>query len=69
MPDIETLHHNYRLIAKAITYIDTRFKEQPTVDAIARHVGMSKYHFIRVFKEYVGLTPKQFLHSVSYNFV
>ncbi len=68
MSDIETLHHNYRLIAKAITYIDTHFKEQPTVDAIARSVGMSKYHFIRVFKEYVGLTPKQFLHSITLNY-
>ena len=29
---------------------------------------MSKYHFIRVFKEYVGVTPMQFLHSVTLNY-
>lgn len=29
---------------------------------------MSKFHFIRVFKEYVGVTPKQFLHSVTLNY-
>ncbi len=35
---------------------------------IAKNVGMSKYHFIRVFKDYVGLTPQQFLHSVTLNY-
>lgn len=29
---------------------------------------MSKFHFIRVFKEYVGVTPMQFLHSVTLNY-
>lgn len=68
MRDIEVLHNNYQLIAKAITYIDAHFKEQPSLDQIAKNIGMSKYHFIRVFKEYVGVTPKQFLHSVTLNY-
>lgn len=68
MHDIEILNQNYKLIAKAITYIDTHFKDQPSIDEIARNIGMSKYHFIRVFKEYVGVTPKQFLHSVTLNY-
>ena len=68
MRDMETLHHNYQLIAKSIAYIDTHFKDQPSIDEIAKKVGMSKYHFIRVFKEYVGVTPKQFLHSVTLNY-
>ncbi|MGD9968828.1 MAG: GNAT family N-acetyltransferase [Sulfuricurvum sp.] len=68
MHEIEILNQNYKLIAKAITYIDTHFKDQPSIDEIARNIGMSKYHFIRVFKEYVGVTPKQFLHSVTLNY-
>ena len=68
MQDIEILNQNYQLIAKAITYIDTHFKDQPSIDEIARNIGMSKYHFMRVFKEYVGVTPKQFLHSVTLNY-
>lgn len=68
MRDIEVLNTNYQLIAKAITYIDAHFKEQPSIDVIASSIGMSKYHFIRVFKEYVGVTPKQFLHSVTLNY-
>ncbi len=68
MREMEALHTNYQLIEKAIKYIDAHFKEQPSIDVIASSIGMSKYHFIRVFKEYVGVTPKQFLHSVTLNY-
>ncbi|MDD2358386.1 MAG: methylated-DNA--[protein]-cysteine S-methyltransferase [Thiovulaceae bacterium] len=59
---------NYRQIEKAIRYIDDNFKEQPSIEEIAHNIGMSKYHFIRIFKEYVGVTPKQFLHSLTLNY-
>lgn len=68
MKDINTLHDNYIQIEKAIKYIDENFKEHPSIDEIAKNVGMSKFHFIRVFKEYVGVTPKQFLHCVTLNY-
>ena len=68
MREMEVLHTHYQLIEKAIKYIDAHFKEQPSIDVIASSIGMSKYHFIRVFKEYVGVTPKQFLHSVTLNY-
>lgn len=54
------LSDNYRRIEKAIRYIDDNFKEQPSIDEIAKSIGMSKYHFIRVFKEYAGVTPKEY---------
>ncbi|MBS4067913.1 MAG: methylated-DNA--[protein]-cysteine S-methyltransferase [Sulfurimonas sp.] len=63
-----TLNTTYKQIEKAIRYIDENFKEHPSVDEIAKNIGMSKYHFIRVFKEYVGVTPKQFLHCVTLNY-
>lgn len=62
------LEHRYAQIEKAITYIDENFRAHPSVDEIAQNVGMSKYHFIRVFKEYAGVTPKQFLHCVTLNY-
>jgi len=65
---MSTLNNNYKQIEKAIKYIDVNFKEHPSVDEVAKNIGMSKYHFIRVFKEYVGVTPKQFLHSVTLNY-
>lgn len=61
-------NENYNKIVEAIQYIDENFKDQPSIDTIAQHIGMSKYHFIRVFKEYVGVTPIQFLQSITLNY-
>ncbi len=61
-------NENYKKIEKVIRYIDENFKEQPTIDELAKYIGMSKYHLIRVFKEYVGVTPIQFLQSVTLNY-
>jgi len=61
-------NENYKKIEKVIKYIDENFKDQPSIDTIAQYIGMSKYHLIRVFKEYVGVTPIQFLQSVTLNY-
>ncbi len=61
-------NENYNKIVKAIKFIDENFKEQPSIDTIAEYIDMSKYHFIRVFKEYVGVTPIQFLQSITLNY-
>lgn len=61
-------NETYKKIEKVIKYIDENFKEQPTIDEIAQYIGMSKYHLIRVFKEYVGVTPMQFLQSITLNY-
>jgi|GEM_PF-6072867 len=45
------LDKTYKQIEKAIKYIDENFKEHPNIDEIALNIGISKYHFIRVFKE------------------
>lgn len=59
---------NYLKIKDAIAFIDKNFKDQPSVEEIALHVKLSKYHFSRVFKEYVGVTPMQFLHSITFEY-
>lgn len=56
---------HYETIKLAIEYIDKEYKEQPSLDEIAGHVAMSKYHFARVFKSFAGVTPMQFLHATT----
>lgn len=68
MDALQTESENYKKIEKVIRYMDENFKEQPSIDTIAEYIGMSKYHFIRVFKEYVGVTPIQFLQSITLNY-
>jgi len=61
-------NENYKKMEQVIKYMDEHFKEQPCIDTLASYIGMSKYHFIRVFREYVGVTPIQFLQSITLNY-
>lgn len=42
-------------------YIDTNFATDINLDLLAHLRFTSKYHLIRVFKKYYGITPRQYL--------
>ncbi len=42
-------------------YIDTDFDKEINLDLLAHLQLTSKYHLIRVFKKYYGVTPRQYL--------
>ena len=56
---------NYQRIAEAIEYIQLHFKEQPSLEQIAEHLNVSTFHFQRMFTEWAGVSPKQFLQFIS----
>lgn len=47
---------NYEKFANLMSYIDTHYMENLTLEWAADYVGFSKYHFHRLFKEYAGTT-------------
>ena len=47
------------IVAQACRFI-TDAEAEPTLDEIARHVGVSAYHFHRLFKNITGVTPKAY---------
>ncbi|MEN3275566.1 MAG: AraC family transcriptional regulator [Massilia sp.] len=51
--------HQAQAVAEACRLIDA-LGEAPDLDAVARAVGMSRYHFQRVFKAQLGVTPKAY---------
>lgn len=58
-------HDTYQKVAKAIEYIAERQQQQPSLSEIAEHVGLSNFHFQRVFSDWVGLSPKQYLQYLT----
>src|SRR5262245_27699362 len=46
-------------VAEACRFIETS-EEPPSLGLLATHVGLSTYHFHRVFKAITGLTPKEY---------
>ena len=52
---------NNELINKAIEYIFEHIDEKLTVDEVAQHCHMSKYHFSRFFKQEVGESLYSFI--------
>ena len=48
-------------IAQALSYINDHLGEELTVDALARQVYTSKYHFMRRFKELTGCPVHQYI--------
>ncbi|MHA7057781.1 bifunctional helix-turn-helix domain-containing protein/methylated-DNA--[protein]-cysteine S-methyltransferase [Aquimarina sp. M1] len=58
-------HYHFEVVQKAIQYITHNYKSQPPLDEIAKAVHLSKFHFQRVFQEWAGVSPKQFLQFVT----
>ena len=56
---------DYNRIAKAIGFFKDNFKMQPGLDEVAEHIHLSPFHFQRMFKQWAGVTPKQFLQYLS----
>lgn len=48
-------------ISQALSYINEHLGEELTVDALARRVYTSKYHFMRRFKEQTGCSVHQYI--------
>ncbi len=55
----------YAQIARAIDYVGQHHLNQPSLDDIARHAGMSPDHLQRTFVEWAGISPKKFLKALT----
>jgi len=57
--------NDYDRIEKAIKFIEKNFSSQPDLKEIAAHIGLSEYHFQRLFSRWVGISPKRFLQFLT----
>lgn len=56
---------DYQRIATAIRFLRDHAREQPSLEEVAAQVHLSKFHFQRLFQEWAGVTPKQFLRYLT----
>jgi len=63
--DFKQSSEDYLRIEQAILYLENHFKDQPSLDEVAANVGLSEFHFQRLFTRWAGVSPKRFLQFVT----
>jgi AraC family transcriptional regulator of adaptative response/methylated-DNA-[protein]-cysteine methyltransferase len=56
---------DYDQVRRIIAYLSARWRDQPSLDDVADHVGLSTTHVHHLFRRWAGLTPKAFLQALT----
>ena len=56
---------DWRRMGRAIRFLTERYTEQPRLEDAADAVGLSPFHFQRLFSRYVGVSPKAFVGHLT----
>jgi AraC family transcriptional regulator of adaptative response/methylated-DNA-[protein]-cysteine methyltransferase len=65
MTDLTQLSADYRRVEQAIRFLEDNAHRQPDLNEVAAHVGLSEYHFQRLFSRWAGISPKRFLQFLT----
>lgn len=57
--------NDYERVASVIRFLDRHHTEQPDLNHLASAVGLSPFHFHRLFSSWAGVTPKDFLQCLT----
>ena len=57
--------NDYERIERIIRYLDAHHITQPDLARLAKHSGLSPFHFHRLFSVWAGITPKDFLQCLT----
>jgi AraC family transcriptional regulator of adaptative response/methylated-DNA-[protein]-cysteine methyltransferase len=57
--------NDYERVAGVIRYLDRHHTSQPDLNSLAQSVGLSPFHFHRLFSSWAGITPKDFLQCLT----
>lgn len=63
--DVDFQKQHYQIIQNSIEWMLEHFEAQPSLDALAKQAKMSPSHFQKLFVNFVGVSPKQFLASIT----
>jgi AraC family transcriptional regulator of adaptative response/methylated-DNA-[protein]-cysteine methyltransferase len=63
--DFRQSSEDYRRIEQAILYLENHYRDQPELRQVAADLGLSEYHFQRLFTRWAGVSPKRFLQFLT----
>lgn len=56
---------DYERVAHIIRYLDEAHTDQPELASLAKRLGLSPFHFHRLFSRWAGITPKDFVQCLT----
>jgi AraC family transcriptional regulator of adaptative response/methylated-DNA-[protein]-cysteine methyltransferase len=59
------MNDDYARIERAIHFLRTRVQAQPSLEDAATHLGLSPFHFQRLFQRWAGISPKRFVQFLT----
>jgi AraC family transcriptional regulator of adaptative response/methylated-DNA-[protein]-cysteine methyltransferase len=65
MSDMKQRCRDYERVEAAIAYLQDHAGRQPSLSEVSGSLGMSEYHFHRLFSRWVGISPKRFLQFLT----
>jgi AraC family transcriptional regulator, regulatory protein of adaptative response / methylated-DNA-[protein]-cysteine methyltransferase len=65
MNNFRQLSEDYARVEQAIRYLEQNAQRQPDLSEVAAHIGLSEYHFQRLFTRWAGISPKRFLQFLT----
>jgi AraC family transcriptional regulator of adaptative response/methylated-DNA-[protein]-cysteine methyltransferase len=65
MTETRNDQQTYERIEHAIHWLAEHYQEQPSLALAAKEVGLSEYHFQRLFSAWAGVSPKKFLQYLT----
>lgn len=57
---------DYDRMGDAISWLSENWRDQPDLDAAAKAVGLSPFHFQRVFTRWTGTSPKRMVQALTH---
>jgi AraC family transcriptional regulator of adaptative response/methylated-DNA-[protein]-cysteine methyltransferase len=65
MNDFSEAAHDYERVERAIRFIGDNAARRPSLEEVASAVGLSEFHFQRLFSRWAGISPKRFIQYLT----
>lgn len=64
-PSSADARRDYDQVRRAIAFLSATWEDQPDLDRLAGHLGVSPAHCQKLFKRWCGLSPKEFVQAIT----